>query len=118
MKWKATTDNSANQVRMMADEDGWNSTADSATPNELEYELTGNTLLLIKAVDSTSGEESGVTGFYFSAEGTITGVEGVAADAIAAPVEYFNLQGQRVANPTQGIFIRRQGNKVTKVVVR
>jgi hypothetical protein len=118
MKWKATTDNSANQVRMMADEDGWNSTADSATPNELEYELTGNTLLLIKAVDSTSGEESGVTGFYFSAEGTISGVEGVAADAIVVPVEYFNLQGQRVANPTQGIFIRRQGNKVEKVVIR
>jgi hypothetical protein len=99
---------------MMADEDGWESTA----TNELEYTLKSNTLLLIKAVDSTSGEESGVTGFYFSAAGTITGVEGVAADAIAAPVEYFNLQGQRVAAPAQGIFIRRQGNKVEKVVIR
>lgn len=33
-----------------------------------------------------------------------------------APVEYFNLQGVRVANPENGIFIRRQGSKVTKVV--
>lgn len=32
-----------------------------------------------------------------------------------APVEYFNLQGVRVANPENGIFIRRQGSKVTKV---
>lgn len=33
-----------------------------------------------------------------------------------APVEYFNLQGIRVENPAHGIFIKRQGNKVTKVV--
>lgn len=35
-----------------------------------------------------------------------------------APVEYFNLQGVRVANPENGLYIRRQGNKVTKVIVR
>ncbi|MBD5225692.1 MAG: hypothetical protein HDS68_06995 [Bacteroidales bacterium] len=44
----------------------------------------------------------------------VAGVE--AADN--APVEYFNLQGVRVVNPEGGIFIRRQGNKVEKVVVR
>ncbi len=32
-----------------------------------------------------------------------------------APVEYFNLQGVRVANPENGLYIRRQGNKVEKV---
>lgn len=35
-----------------------------------------------------------------------------------APVEYFNLQGIRVDNPENGLFIRRQGNKVTKVLVK
>ena len=35
-----------------------------------------------------------------------------------APVEYYNLQGIRVANPENGIFIRRQGNKATKVLVK
>ncbi|MDE5728070.1 MAG: C10 family peptidase [Duncaniella sp.] len=36
-----------------------------------------------------------------------------------APAEYFNLQGQPVAEPTPGsILIRRQGSKVEKVVVR
>lgn len=35
-----------------------------------------------------------------------------------APVEYFNLQGVKVAEPTNGIFIRRQGAKVEKVMVK
>ncbi len=32
------------------------------------------------------------------------------------PVEYYNLQGVRVANPGKGIYIMRQGNKATKVI--
>ena len=35
-----------------------------------------------------------------------------------APVEYYNLQGVRVANPAPGLYIRRQGNTATKVLVR
>lgn len=35
-----------------------------------------------------------------------------------APVEYYNLQGMRVEYPTAGIYIRRQGNSVTKVIIR
>ena len=35
-----------------------------------------------------------------------------------APVEYFNLQGVRVQNPGQGLYIRRQGNRVEKVALR
>lgn len=33
------------------------------------------------------------------------------------PVEYFNLQGMRVDNPQNGVYIRRQGNKTTKVAL-
>lgn len=42
------------------------------------------------------------------------------ADGIAdenAPVEYYNLQGVRVSNPSNGIFIRRQGSKVEKIAL-
>ena len=36
-----------------------------------------------------------------------------------APVEYFNLQGVRVANPAAGeLVIKRQGDKVSKTVIR
>lgn len=51
-------------------------------------------------------------------ENVLTGVEAVGTDAAAdAPVEYFNLQGQPVANPAAGIYIRRQGAKVEKVII-
>lgn len=42
------------------------------------------------------------------------GVEDIATEN--APVEYFNLQGIRVANPENGVFIARQGKTITKVV--
>ena len=37
-------------------------------------------------------------------------------DSTDAPVEYFDLQGRRVLNPTNGLYIRRQGSTATKVV--
>ena len=50
--------------------------------------------------------------------GIHTGLGEVAASTPEAPVEYYNLQGMKVVNPQGGIFIRRQGNTVTKVFVR
>lgn len=46
-----------------------------------------------------------------------TGIDGINSD-LDAPVEYFNLNGVRVSEPADGIFIRRQGSKVSKVVVK
>ena len=45
-------------------------------------------------------------------------IESIGVDNENAPVEYFNLQGIRVDNPAAGIFIRRQGSKVSKVVIK
>lgn len=47
-----------------------------------------------------------------------SGVENVTVSDENAPVEYYNLQGIRVANPENGVYIRRQGNTVTKVLVK
>lgn len=47
-----------------------------------------------------------------------TGIDSIVSEDSNAPVEYFNLQGVRVANPESGLYIRRQGNKVTKVLVK
>lgn len=48
-------------------------------------------------------------------------VEGSGVEAIEfdenAPVEYFNIQGVRVANPENGLFIRVQGGKAVKVIL-
>ncbi|MBD5213881.1 MAG: hypothetical protein HDS75_03530 [Bacteroidales bacterium] len=48
--------------------------------------------------------------------GRTSGVDSVEADD--EPVEYYNLQGVRVDNPTSGLYIRRQGTHATKVIIR
>ena len=46
-----------------------------------------------------------------------TGVEEAVIDA-DAPVVYFNLMGAKVANPTTGVYVRTQGTKVEKVIIK
>ena len=47
------------------------------------------------------------------------GIERVIMDVDPnAPVEYYNLQGIRVDNPENGVYIRRQGNMATKELVK
>ncbi|MBP3536369.1 MAG: hypothetical protein J6J93_02380 [Muribaculaceae bacterium] len=43
-------------------------------------------------------------------------VDNIAVEGADAPVEYFNLQGVRVENPSNGLYIRRHGKNVTKVI--
>jgi hypothetical protein len=85
--------------------------------------------------DDILGDDEGITSVYVKADDNATnnnlvkfesitvtksnaGVGNVAVDESAAPVEYFNLQGVRVANPQNGLYIRRQGTKATKVLVK
>lgn len=53
-------------------------------------------------------------------DGAVSGVENVeGAEADDAPVEYWTISGVRVAGePAPGIYLRRQGDKVAKVVIR
>lgn len=46
-----------------------------------------------------------------------SGVSDIEAADDNAPVEYYNLQGLRVLNPENGLYIRRQGSTVTKVIL-
>lgn len=80
-----------------------------------------------KCEQLTSGAWSEVTNIpaYFelrlSVPSTQSGIADVVVDEVDenAPVEYYNLQGIRINEPTPGqIVIRRQGNKATKIVVR
>ena len=45
----------------------------------------------------------------------LTAIESIEVEN--APVEYYNLQGVKVANPENGLFIKKQGAKTTKVVL-
>lgn len=55
--------------------------------------------------------------FNFDLNALFASVGNVAVDDANAPVEYYNLQGVRVQNPENGLYIRRQGKNVTKVIL-
>lgn len=61
-------------------------------------------------------EGSNVKGGYILVSES-TGVENVEVEA-NAPAVYYNLQGVEVANPENGLYIVKQGNKVSKVLVK
>lgn len=47
------------------------------------------------------------------------GIDGIVNDKNDGPVEYFNLQGMRIENPTAGqIVIKRQGSSISKILVQ
>lgn len=57
--------------------------------------------------------------FKFTDHNT-TGVGNIAADNTAAPAEYFTIQGRQVGGEalTPGIYIKRQGDTTTKIIIR
>ncbi len=89
----------------------------------LEFDAYANLFVPVVDVDALYGEMSSdelmfVSNDYFRfVTSEADGVQAIAADNTNAPVEYFNLQGVRVENPRQGMFIRRQGTEVAKVVL-
>lgn len=57
--------------------------------------------------------------FKFTDHNT-TGIGNIAADNTATPAEYFTIQGRQVGGEalTPGIYIRRQGDTTTKIIIR
>lgn len=76
-----------------------------AVPGDKAYNIT------------VSGLNTSKPKVLFHYVGEVTGVDNVSA-ADNGVVEYFNLQGVRVDEPANGIFIRRQGDKTSKVYIR
>lgn len=98
------------QVEDQAKEYGFFGTYDAATRT---ITIPDDTIML--------GETSYNNGEFITGnEGTkvvfneTTAIDKIAGESSNAPAEYFNLQGQRVANPTNGLYIKRQGGKVEK----
>lgn len=56
--------------------------------------------------------------FNGKGEGGFSGVNDITADDTNAPAIYYNLQGVRVNNPQNGLYIRVQGKNVSKVAIR
>lgn len=79
----------------------WN--VDEQTAEKIETVIT----------HKTDNESLGLV-IYMSEDNAVEGIE---IDNSNAPVEYFNLQGVKVTNPDNGLFIKVQGNKVSKVAL-
>lgn len=70
-----------------------------------------------KKVFSTEADNKALK--VFATDGDVnTGVDNVAVDGENAAAEYYNMQGVRVENPAKGgLYIKRQGSKVSKVAL-
>ena len=85
--------------------------AEGVTSTEYAVENPAEGKYVVTATaDGVESAESNVVYFYPS------GVEENIADD-NAPVEYYNVQGIKVEKPENGVFIKKQGAKATKVVL-
>ncbi len=106
-------------ISMMAIEaQGWAFTpGDDPKSYEFSYEDIESTMnVSVKSVTPT--KESDVVSFYVSNDGQVSGIENVATDVIAGEAVYYNLQGQRVNADRPGLYIRKQGGKAEKFIIR
>ncbi len=89
----------------------------TASINAADYEdiVTGKSLCNITITATNHLGESISRQFNIEIKAS-SGIEDVTLNE-DAPVEYYNLQGVKVENPENGVFIKRQGNKATKVVL-
>lgn len=78
-----------------------------------------NVNVIVYLLNASNGQIENACILKSLGDGSYSGIEPVIDDfdESDAPVEYYNLQGVRVSNPGAGIFIRRQGNKVSKVLL-
>ena len=106
-----------------------NQVASGSRSEAMTFDYAGNLYILstggewIKVVAMPTEDNTCVTPAkkdltvsFSQAEIEASGIATIGAD-VNAPVEYYNLQGVKVANPENGVFIKKQGNKAVKVVL-
>lgn len=73
---------------------------------------------LVKTWDEEAQELTNLLYVEYSDYADVAGITDVESAENDAPVVYYNLQGVRVDNPSAGLYIRKQGNKATKVLLK
>lgn len=80
----------------------------------VEVTVTLDELTATKEVKLNGADNS-----YDFVTSALNGVSNVGIDGAASAVEYYNMQGVRVANPTAGqLLIKKQGTEVSRVLVK
>ena len=76
------------------------------------------TLVTEDDIALTYATKNTVISLMYDIDDANSAIDNIVADDANAPVEYFNLQGVKVQNPENGLYIKRQGKTVEKVVIR
>ena len=91
----------------------------TASENIFSTNTYNNAILYVPVGRTFAFEKTSPWKNFYIQEKDYAGIEDIVADDNSdEQIEYFNLNGVRVENPQNGIFIRRQGNKVEKVIVK
>lgn len=104
---------------------GWNGTEINTNDNGDKFTITDSSITV--SLTQENVDKLKATGLVIQADRFVldqlllvpdntTGATNLVIDNNDCAVEYYNLQGVRVSNPENGIFIRRQGNKTIKVI--
>lgn len=107
-----STSTQMNAPARAPEEDGW--TALSADNNAVEMTVGNNAPLATKV--SVGNLESNPVTYANAVQSGTTGVEDVVVEGVE-DAEYYNLQGVRVANPANGVYIRVVGGQALKVAL-
>ncbi len=94
------------------DSEGWVIDTDT---NSYMFDMTSLSKDQTISIAVTNGHSYSATQVFNL---TTSGIEDVATDSLNAEAVYYNLQGQPVANPAAGLYIRVQGNRAEKVAIR
>lgn len=105
---------------------GWGGTEINTNDNGDKFTITDSSITVTLTQENVdklkaSGLVIQATGFVLDqlllVPDNTTGATNLVIDNNDCAVEYYNLQGVRVSNPENGIFIRRQGNKISKIIL-
>lgn len=106
---------------------GWGGTEiNTSDKNPDRFTITANSITVTLTQEEV--DKLKATGLVIQATGFVLdqlllvpdntpGATNLVIDNNDCAVEYYNLQGVRVSNPENGIFIRRQGNKISKIIL-
>ena len=73
------------------------------------------TLTPLKAGEAKASAEPSADATTYTVTIGTSGIESI--EVTSGEVEYFNLKGVKVTNPEKGVYIKKEGNKTTKVIL-
>ncbi len=92
---------------------------------QLDFDIAGNLHAFLRndgyrvyALPKESPKAVTAAKKHLIIKGTTSGVENISINENNFPIKYYNLQGTEITNPSNGIFIKVQGNSAHKILIK